>query len=363
MVLDLIASFLGLYLAFTNTLAERVATLLPNEPEPPIIAHNIPPTESRTLTPVASKYSTGGPIPQILVDNATWQQASVLAAATNSEPVDPRDAVVNIYCTYQSGEYLRATTGTGFFVSNNGIILTNAHVAQFLLIADLLDEGGTGECVVRTGTPAVATYEVELLYISPAWLREHAALFKTAEPKGTGERDYALLYVNQTVDNGPLPVTFPSLDVNVANISRDEIGDAISVYGYPAETSFSNGEQSLLQVTASSSITELLTFGTNLADLMSIGGTPLGQQGASGGPIINDTGEVVGLVVTRGDDAQFGAGSLRAITLSYINRTMLEETGIDFAQNLTGNLRYRADLYRRTMVPFLETILRWELET
>ena len=64
------------------------------------------------------------------------------------------------------------------------------------------------------------------------------------------------------------------------------------------------------------------------------------------------------MIVTRGNDSIDGSGSLRAITLSHIERTMEEETGFDFKENLSGNLPYRAEVFANTMSPFLLTLLQ-----
>ena len=81
------------------------------------------------------------------------------------------------------------------------------------------------------------------------------------------------------------------------------------------------------------------------------------MEGSSGGPILNSEGKVIGVIVTRGDDNIDGEGSLRGITISHINRTMIEETNFDLAQNLSGNLAYRSQIFAQTMTPFLLTIL------
>ena len=108
---------------------------------------------------------------------------------------------------------------------------------------------------------------------------------------------------------------------------------------------------------APTSISELYTFGSNYADVFSVKGSDVGAQGSSGGPIVNDEGDVIGMIATRGDDEVDGAGSLRAITLSHVNRTIEEETGFTLSQNLSGDLPYRAQVFANTMTPFLVSIL------
>jgi hypothetical protein len=63
------------------------------------------------------------------------------------------------------------------------------------------------------------------------------------------------------------------------------------------------------------------------------------------------------MISTRGDDSIDGAGSLRAITLSHIHRTILEETGFGLEDSLGGNLALRSELFEETLTPFLVRIL------
>ncbi len=350
-----IITCLSSYLTFTDFLASELAAILPNAK---------PRTELTTgptipFTKVESEYVE---IPQILIDQAPDQSAAAINAAdTNVYAENPIDALVNIYCVYTRDGERRATTGSGYFIDSDGIILTNAHVAQFLLLEGIY---GTTDCIIRTGNPATPSYEVALLYISPAWIMKHAALITESAPKGTGERDYAYLYVTGGLNKQPIPRYFKALRVDTGSVPATARGRRVTALGYPAEKRFAAGDGSadLIPQEAPTSIAELMTFGSNLADIFSVAGSAIGEQGASGGPIIDGEGSAIGLISTRGDDAQFGNGSLRALTLSYIARTYEEETGVSFTQGLTGDLPYRARLFRETLTPILQLMLKQELD-
>ena len=230
------------------------------------------------------------------------------------------------------------------------------------MLLETVSETGTTDCVVRHGNPAVPTYEAELLYISPLWIREHANLISEATPKGTGERDYALLYITSGLDGAPLPATLPYLTLTTELQSKDRIDDTITVAGYPTNdpTALIAGASIALE-TATTTIVDLYTFGTNYGDLYSLGGSAVGAQGVSGGPVIDASGTAIGLVVTRGDDTRQGEGSLNAITLSYVDRTIQEETGLSLAEIIAGNTAYRARLFQQTIVPYLANLLEAEL--
>ncbi len=358
-LLSLITGFLSLYLAFANLLADTLLAILPTSE---VGSTTVATTgdQTSTLTQIDSEYETDGPIPQILIDNAAYQEAAVSSAVYPEATATPAEALVNIFCTYRTAQYERTTTGTGFFIHPDGIILTNAHVAQLMLLANVV---GDSECVIRTGAPATPTYTAELLYISPAWVRQHASIVNEDTPRGTGERDYALLYVNSGLNNRPMPRIFPALSFDTELLRVSAAGADVIAAGYPAGALRERGSDlALVPQVAETRITELMTFNRDHADLMTIAGSPVGQSGASGGPVVDEEGNAIGVIVTRGDDEQFGVGSLRALTISYIDRTMQEETGVSLLQNITGDLPFRAQLYRETMVPFLEQVIRWELE-
>ena len=344
------------YVSLTTALADTIEQWLMLDNQPQTIVQQAP-TESLGITTLPSTLSRS--IPTILLDNPSYQQAALgEAGLTGATVADPRQALVNIFCTLTTEKSIRTTTGTGFFIDPDGVIITNAHVAQFLLLAKT-DVLGDTECTIRSGNPATPTYTAELLYLPPAWVQENAGIIYEAVPMGTGERDYALLYVSSRVDAEPLPAVFPALAFDTEPLPITARGMGVTAAGYPATNLLENGPTAdLVPQSASSTLSELYTFGSNYADVFSIQGTAVGAEGASGGPILNESGEVIGVIVTRGDDTVDGAGSLRAITMSHIQQTILEETGFSLVANAEGNLPYRAQIFAETLSPFLLTILQ-----
>ncbi len=358
MISQFIAGILTAYIAFTNAAADRMFIWLTGSTPSQITTERV--TEPTSLP---SDYASQESIPQILLDNLRYQQASVAESrmTRDSYTSDPQEALVNIYCTYTTDTSIRTTTGTGFFVHPDGVILTNAHVAQFLLL-EAVSDTGTTECIVRAGDPAVPRYRASLLYIPPAWVQENASAILEDTPIGTGERDYALLYTQASISRTPMPARFPALEVATDLLSRGMTDTGVVAAGYPVPLDDIRALDTDLSPTrATTTISGLYTFGSNYADLIALRGSHMGTYGASGGPVLNLDGQVIGLITTRGDDAIDGEGSLRAITLSYIDRTIQEETGFSFTRNVSGNIPYRAQIFTDTLQPFLTRILEREL--
>ena len=372
----IVTSVLVSYLSLTNTLAERIETFLPTQENNAAQEHQMIPkeTELSKFEKVAQSSSKlGHSFSNILREHSGFQRAAVLANSQDelpfSLPLDKslseniQDVLVNIYCQYKTDEYIRTTTGTGFFINPKGVILTNAHVAQFLLLENIENGSGSVSCVIRAGNPASAKYHARLLYISPTWVFDNADLITNEAPQGTGERDYALLYVSETTDKTPLPARFPAINIATDLLPQSISGSIVMTAGYPAEALIREGaDAKLASVVAETTLGTLYTFGSNYADIFSISESPVGEQGASGGPIVNrDSQSVIGLIVTKGDEVAEGEHSLRALTLSYIDRTIIEETGFSLTQNMHGDIAHRGYIFKSAMVPFLAGILEEKL--
>jgi len=367
---NIVVTILIGYLGLTNSLASYIENLfLPQE--------YYEESEDITLIPTLNGITsvqerTSSTIPRVLLENRNFQQAALLASRRSEnvvsyiseKPVSEiiEESLVNIFCQYKTDRYIRTTTGTGFFINPKGVILTNAHVAQFLLLEGVEDVISDVNCTIRTGNPAVATYKAKLLYISPTWIFENAKLIASEAPRGTGERDYALLYVSESLDKSPLPANFPAITINTNLLSRGLMGTSVLNAGYPAEKLIRTGSDAdLIPVVAEVSVGTLYTFGSNYADIFSVSNSSVGEQGASGGPVVDLNSGVIGLIVTKGDERTEGLNSLRALTLSYVDRTIIEETGFSLQQNMLGDIALRGTIFENAIGPFLRGLLKKEL--
>ena len=268
-----------------------------------------------------------------------------------------RGALVNILCMPRGGGSLHPISGSGVIIDPRGVILTNAHVAQYVLLSE--EPTIDLSCQIRTGGPATAQWTANVLYIPTLWVDAHVQELNSSRPIGTGEHDYALLRITGALSNNVNILTFPALPIDI----RDAVGflnDKVLGAGYPAE--FIGGmaaENNLYPVSSVSSINQLLTFGTSTVDVLSLGGVIEAQGGSSGGPVVNAWGRVVGVISTTSDAPTTAARDLHAITLSYISRDLFLQTGMDLETFLAGDLASKEAKFNSDMLPgFIKQYLK-----
>lgn len=250
-----------------------------------------------------------------------------------------RSALVNILCL-PHGDTLRPISGSGVIIDPRGVILTNAHVAQYVLLSE--SSQVSLSCFIRTGGPATAHWIPEVLYIPPVWVQAHVSEITSEHPTGTGEHDYALLLIKASADGSPLPTEFPSIPVDTREAIAFQ-GDQVLAASYPAE--FLGGvaaEYNLFPASSFTSVKQLLTFNTGTVDLLSLGGIIEAQSGSSGGAVVNAWGRLVGIISTTSSGDTTAQRDLRAVTLSYINTDLAAQTQFDLATTLGGDVAAEA---------------------
>ena len=291
--------------------------------------------------------------------NQEQEQKNVLFSTINQKT---REALVNIFCVTKSGGIFKPASGSGIIIDKRGIILTNAHVAQYFLLKDYLEQNFI-ECIVRVGSPARALYKVEPIFISPSWIQNNADNITQQSPTGTGEDDYALLLITEYTDkNKTLQKTFPFISplYNSGDIS---IGKDVLLAAYPA--GFLSGISIVKDLYISSAITKIIdvfTFKEGALDLFSIGGSIVAQQGSSGGAVVNRKNELLGIIVTSSEAENTQDRDLRAITIAHINRSFMKDTGFDLQTLFSGNIKAEVDAFNKNIATELTRLLVSELE-
>jgi len=138
--------------------------------------------------PVARSAPRPSSVP--VAEQAATNQASRIQNPYSFSPFEfsavnemTRAALVNILCIAGSGD-MRSITGSGIIIDPRGVILTNAHVAQYVLLSQSSDVNLS--CMIRMGSPAIVRFKAETLYIPPVWVDAHVAEIRSQHALGTG---------------------------------------------------------------------------------------------------------------------------------------------------------------------------------
>ena len=274
------------------------------------------PSSAKPRPTIVASSTTPLPIPPAPI--AVPPPASQNALDTASAAV--RSALVNIICFAPAGSRIRSISGSGIIVDAQGYILTDAHVAQYLL---LTDQGVS--CTIRKGDPAVNAYRAKIAFIPAPWIRDNAAVITQVAPSGTGERDFAILAITGSATKSPLPASFPAVPLAFSVPAQ---GTPVVIASYGAQfLEFAQIETALPPTIVFGSIQKIFTFNADTADVLSIGGSAASQEGSSGGGVVNASGELVGDITTSTIEGDTSTRTLSAITAAYIRREYALETG------------------------------------
>lgn len=303
------------------------------------LATSTPPKTTAPKKPAVSLPQPTGPVV------TTPATPDIAADVLNTQT---RGALVNILCTTNTN-LVHPISASGVFIDSRGVILTNAHVGQFFLLADY-PETGSVNCLVRTGSPATAMYRATLLYLPPVWINDNASQLIAEQAKGTGENDYAFLVVTSAL-SGSLPATFPTLSMTS---TEPDLGDSTFLAAYPA--GFLDGQnivKNLYVASAYATVKELFTFGTARSiDLISIGGTIVSQGGSSGGAVVRTKdGQLEGIIATDTAADTTAQRDLRAITLAHINRSLKANGEGGIAELLLQNTATASANFAKNVAP------------
>lgn len=265
------------------------------------------------------------PVPSISLPQITNEINRGIALSDMANVYEnSKQSVVNIFCVSTKGNMVSIATGSGVIISNNGIILTNSHVAENFLVPNK-------ECLIRQGEIAVDKYKASLIYINENWLKKNAGVLFSTSARGTGENDFALLSINSKNDGSNFSSNIPHTKINLREASEESIGNKILIAGYPAGTLGALSLRKYLNfVVDVIKISNVYTLDGSLVDVFETEITKVGQHGSSGGGVFDEENNLVGLIVSVSDES--GHAKVNALTTTYINRAIKKETGKNLAE-------------------------------
>ncbi len=304
-----------------SEVATSTVIVLPPEPRaPPTTVEEAPsPALVASMSPVSSREPAVAkktiPVAPPSIVPVVLPTQDQVQNALETTATKLRAALVNIICSTSSSG-LHSVSGSGVVIDPKGYILTNAHIAQYFLLADRVT------CRVRAGDPATDRYTASLVYFPSAWLKANATLLTNPAPMGTGEYDFAILGVTGSIASAPIPAALPLATLPLVT------GAPVAIGSYGAELISSNQIQSnLFSTLVYGSVKGLATFHTNSIDVLALGGSVAAQEGSSGGGVANASGELSALITTSTLESETRLRDLNAITASYIRGEYANETG------------------------------------
>ncbi len=301
------------------------------------------------------------------IENVKEQKTTSIVIATTTPYIPPdfekinaesRKTIINIFCTTKYND-LSPISGTGVIVNSDGLILTNAHIGQYLLLKNFREKDYL-KCVGRTGSPAYPKYNIELVYISPNWVKQNKTLLKDQNPKGTGESDFAFLRITGEINDQEEITGFTYITPNTRE--HFSVGEPVVLVSYPA--GFLGGLSIIQNLNVASSITtiqDVFTFKSGTIDIISVGGTIVSQKGSSGGLVVDENTSLIGIITTSSDGETTSSRGLNAITLSHINREIKSDLNINLKQFLSINHKNFAENFATTTGKELTGLITDEL--
>jgi serine protease Do len=276
----------------------------------------------------------------------------------------------------QSFDLNAIALGSGFFISSNGYIATNAHVvsmthdgeekAKETLFWQLVNQLAKQ---VGRDPRSIASFINEHSQIQSFQLFHHVIIpdgsaypFEIKQygaPTGEGSdqgKDVAVIKIE--VKNAPV--------LKLADSEKVQLQDHVTVIGYPgAADTFNSG-----LLSSKSALEATINDGKISAKKQATSGAPILQtstpatHGNSGGPVLNDANEVIGLLTFRGDTVN--GQEVSGFSFIVPSNTVMEYVKSAGATNEPGptdnlfreGLDYYWDQYYSSAIPKFEEVKR-----
>ncbi|MEN9649185.1 MAG: Trypsin-like peptidase domain [Candidatus Parcubacteria bacterium] len=250
----------------------------------------------------------------------TPEPVQKIALPTESNELQARiqNSLVNIYCTTKEGNTEKILTGSGTIIDSRGIVLTNAHVAQYLLL--LKDFSNINlKCSARLGSPTSVSYDLDILYISPRWVEINYKNLAQERPQETGEFDFALLKLKNDGQNAQSFSYLPLVSI----AETPYVNQKIILAAYPALVLQKQSINSLLRsLVDNTTVRDYFSFNGKYIDLIQTQTTPIAEPGSSGGAVTDEHGNLIGMITTILSSNNLDRKYVHAITVRHINETL-----------------------------------------
>lgn len=260
-----------------------------------------------------------------------------------------QNSIANIFCKTQNGNAISVVTGSAVIVNPLGVAVTNAHVAQYALIEKYFKgtQGKTMNCYGRIGSPASGTYKLDVLYISPNWIRKNSRNIIDPNFTETGEDDLAIIRLIPTT-NKPFSYT---------NISDDTLRAASNIYigSYPALELRDKGLNAALYGRYEQNTVRQIDYYFSSKPIFETNPSSMGQAGSSGGGIFDTKGNLAGTIALIIQNSNSSTPYIRGLTVDHINKT-LSESGTNITHYINDNPDIIENSFSKTATE-LETIL------
>jgi len=318
--------------------------------------------ETKSSTPKIPESKTPETVEKIINEIPTF----------TSLQTQPNRAIVNILCKIQQGKTIKNISSSGVLISNNGIILTNAHVAIHPFLQKYADP--TISCTARNGSPASGSTPVEFIYMSPSWTYRHTGEINGSLSQDSGENDFALLKINPKGLNNleKIPVRTMSTilnfgSANTSNINSISRSKEIWALSYPINLSLSS--PNLLK----ESLTIQDYFGFRASgmstgfDLIETSRSGTAKSGSSGGALIDNQNYLIGIIAnivslspTQSNQSAQTVSNIhiRALNTEYIDKELQTETGISLSEAMhLGNTKSITEIFDSKYLPTVKNNL------
>ena len=267
--------------------------------------------------------------------------------------------------------------GSGFFISSNGYIATNAHVVSMTkdgedkakqvlfwqLVRQIAQQYGKDPNNINTSFidqhSQLQSFQLVHHVIIPDGSAFPFEIKQYGAPTGEGNdqgKDVSVIKIE--VKNAPI--------LKLADSEKVQLQDHVTVIGYPgAADTFNSG-----LLSSRSALEATINDGKISAKKQATSGAPILQtntaatHGNSGGPVLNDSNEVIGLLTFRGDTVN--GQEVSGFSFIVPSNTVMEYVKSAGASNEAGptdtafreGLNFYWDQYYSSAIPKFEEVKR-----